>query len=167
AADPAAAATALAGVGHVLTTAQWIEAYNDEQQQISAHIMVALIGMAMVYTVIAMINAVVIAASDRRAEFAAARVTGLTRGQVVLAALAESLAVVAIGVLLGMVSATASIVGMAFAVRDLVGIAVASVPWAMFGSVVAIAVVVVGVTSVLTSLTATRTPAIRLVAARD
>ncbi len=99
--DPAAVAGGLAGLGQVLTTAQWIDAYNDQQQQVSTNIMLALLGMAMVYTVIAMVNAVVIAASDRRSEFAAARVTGLTRGQVVFAALAESLAVVAIGVLLG------------------------------------------------------------------
>ncbi|SNT57630.1 putative ABC transport system permease protein [Asanoa hainanensis] len=165
--DPAAAATGLAGLGQVRTTAQWIDAYNDQQQQIGAHIMVALIGMAMVYTVIAMINAVVIAASDRRAEFAAARVTGLTRGQVVLAALAESLGVVVIGVLLGLLAATATIAGMASAVRDLVGIGVVSVPWTMFGGVVLLAVLVVGLTSVLTTLTATRTPPIRLVAARE
>jgi len=165
--DPAAAAAGLAGLGQVRTTAQWIDAYNDEQEQISANIMVALIGMAMVYTVIAMINAVVIAASDRRAEFAAARVTGLTRGQVVFTVLAESLAVVAIGVLLGLLAAMANIVGMASAVSDLVGIDVASVPWTMLGAVVALAVLVVGVTSVLTTLAATRTPAIRLVAARE
>jgi putative ABC transport system permease protein len=165
--DPAAVAGGLAGLGQVLTTAQWIDAYNDEQQQVSTNIMLALLGMAMVYTVIAMVNAVVIAASDRRSEFAAARVTGLTRGQVVFAALAESLAVVAIGVLLGVVAAIGTITGMSSAVRDMVGIGVVSLPWAMFGGVVALAVLVVGVTSVLTTLSATRTPAIRLVAARD
>ncbi|MEV0713503.1 FtsX-like permease family protein [Asanoa sp. NPDC050611] len=166
AADPAAA-VGLAGLGQVATAAQWVDAFSAEQDEISAHIMVALIGMAMLYTVIAMINAVVIAASDRRSEFAAARVTGLTRAQVVLAALGESLAVVAIGVLLGSLAAIASVIGMASAVRDMVGVAVVSVPWTMFGGVVLLATVVVGLTSVLTSLTATRTPAIRLVAARD
>ncbi|GIF76173.1 FtsX-like permease family protein [Asanoa siamensis] len=165
--DPAAAGAALAGVGQVSTTAQFIAEANSEQQKISTNIMVALLGMAMVYTVIAMINAVVIAASDRRAEFAAARVTGLTRGQVVAAALAESLAVVAIGVLLGAVSAIGTIFGMASAVRDMVGVGVVTVPWSMIGAVVVLATVVVGLTSVLTSLSATRTPAIRLVAARD
>ncbi|HTF09712.1 MAG TPA: FtsX-like permease family protein, partial [Asanoa sp.] len=151
----------------VTTTAQWIDAYADDQQKMSVDIMVALLGMAMVYTLIAMVNAVVIAASDRRAEFAAARVTGLTRGQVVGAALAESLAVVAIGVLLGVLAATGTLIGMAFAVRDMIGISVASVPWALGSAVVAIAVVVVATASVLTTLSATRTPAIRLVAARD
>ncbi|MDG4821526.1 ABC transporter permease [Asanoa sp. WMMD1127] len=165
--DPAAAAAGLAGLGQVSTAAQWVDAYSSEQQEISDHIMVALIGMAMVYTVIAMANAVVIAASDRRAEFAAARVTGLTRGQVVVSALAESLAVVAIGVLLGVLAATGSVLGMASAVKDLVGVSVVSVPWTMLGGVVALSVVVVGLTSVLTTLSATRTPAIRLVAARD
>jgi putative ABC transport system permease protein len=56
---------------------------------------------------------------------------------------------------------------MAAAVRDMIGISVASVPWALGSAVVAVAVVVVATASVLTTLSATRTPAIRLVAARE
>ncbi|MEV4620904.1 ABC transporter permease [Asanoa sp. NPDC049573] len=167
AADPTAVATGLAGLGQVMTTTQWVDAYTDDQQQMSTNIMIALLGMAMVYTLIAMVNAVVIAASDRRAEFAAARVTGLTRGQVVGAALAESMGVVAIGVLLGILAAAGTLAGMAAAVRDMIGVSVASVPWALGSAVVAVAVVVVATASVLTTLSATRTPAIRLVAAKE
>ncbi|GIF65484.1 ABC transporter permease [Asanoa ishikariensis] len=165
--DPAAAATGLATLGQVMTAGAWVDEYNDQQQRTNTNVMVALMGMAMVYTLIAMVNAVVIAASDRRAEFAAARVTGLTRSQVVGTALAESVAVVAIGVLLGVLAATGTIVGMASAVRDMIGINVTSLPWSMFGAVVAIALAVVAVSSVLSTLSATRTPPIRLVAARE
>ncbi|MEV4533241.1 ABC transporter permease [Asanoa sp. NPDC049518] len=165
--DAAAATPGLAALGQVMTTAAWVDEYNDRQQRTNTNVMVALMGMAMLYTLIAMVNAVVIAASDRRAEFAAARVTGLTRGQVVGTALAESVAVVAIGVLLGVLAAVGTIIGMASAVRDMVGLNVTSLPWSMFGAVVAIALVVVAVSSVLTTLSATRTPPIRLVAARE
>jgi putative ABC transport system permease protein len=165
--DPQAVAPRLAGLGAVSTTSQWIETYADEQQRESVDIQVALLGMAMLYTVIAMVNAVVISASDRRGEFAAARVTGLTRGQVVRAALAEALGVVAIGLLLGTLAAAGTVAGIAFAIEDMIGISAASPPWALLGAVALGATVIVAATSALTTLSATRTPAIRLVAARE
>jgi putative ABC transport system permease protein len=167
AADPQAVAPRLAGLGAVSTTGQWIETYADERQRESVDIQVALLGMAMLYTVIAMVNAVVISASDRRGEFAAARVTGLTRGQVVRAALAEALGVVAIGLLLGTLAATGTVVGIAFAIEDMIGISAASPPWALLGAVALGATAIVAATSILTTLSATRIPAIRLVAARE
>jgi putative ABC transport system permease protein len=123
--------------------------------------------MAALYTVIAMVNAVVISASDRRGEFAAARVTGLTRSQVVRTALGEALGVVAIGVLLGALAAAGTVVGIAVAIEDMIGISAASPPWALLGAVAAGATLIVAATSVLTTLSATRTPAVRLVAARE
>jgi len=167
AADPQAVAPRLAGLGAVSTTGQWVETYADKQQRQSIDVMVALLGMAMLYTVIAMVNAVVISASDRRSEFAAARVTGLTRSQVVRAALGEALGVVAIGLLLGGLAAAGTVVGIAFAIKDMIGISAASPPWALIGAVAAGATVIVGAASVLTTVSATRTPAIRLVAARE
>lgn len=167
AADPQAVAPRLAGFGQVSTTERWIETYADEQQRQSIDVMVALLGMAMLYTVIAMVNAVVISASDRRGEFAAARVTGLTRGQVVRAALAEALGVVSIGLLLGTLAAAGTVIGIAYAIKDMIGISAASPPWALLGLVALGATLIVAVASVLTTLSATRTPPIRLVAARE
>ncbi|MEV4758439.1 FtsX-like permease family protein [Micromonospora sp. NPDC049559] len=167
AADPPAVAGRLAALGQVTGAEQWIDAYADDQQRQSLDVMVALLGMAMLYTVLAMVNAVVISASDRRGEFATARVTGLTRGQVVRAALGESLAVVVIGVLLGALAAAGTVAGIAFAVEDMIGISAASPPWGLLGAVALGAALVVGAASVLTTLAATRTPAIRLVAARE
>ena len=165
--DPQAVAARLAGLGQVRTTDQWVETYADEQQRQSIDVMVALLGMAMLYTVIAMVNAVVISASDRRGEFAAARVTGLTRAQVVRTALAEALGVVAIGLLLGSLAAAGTVVGIAYAIKDMIGISAASPPWALLGLVAVGATVIVAAASVLTTLSATRTPPIRLVAARE
>jgi putative ABC transport system permease protein len=166
-ADPATVAGRLAGLGEVVTTEEWIRRFADEEQRTSIDIMVVLLGMAMLYTVIAIINAVVISASDRRNEFAAARVTGLTRGQVVRMALWESLAVVAIGLLLGGLAATATVLGVAAAVKDMIGITVMSVQAPLLAGLVLGAIAVVGVTTVLTTGSATRTPPIRLVAARE
>lgn len=148
-----------AQLGDVSTVAGWISGEVKEQQRTSINIMVALLGMAMVYTVIAMVNAVVIAAADRGPEFAAFRLTGMSRGQVVRAALWESLAVVAVGVLLGGLAAAGTLVGLTVAISSMIGLTVVTVPWQLFGALALGSAAVVGATSVLTTLAATRRPA--------
>jgi putative ABC transport system permease protein len=166
-ADRAAATQRLSNLGQVVTTSEWIRQHGDEEQRMSINIMLALLGMAMLYTVIAMVNAVVISASDRRAEFAAARVSGLTRGQVVIVTLWESLAVVAIGLLLGGLAAAGTVLGVSSAINDMIGITVVDVGWPLLGALALGTAAIVAVTSVVTTLSATRTPAVRLVAARE
>jgi putative ABC transport system permease protein len=159
--DAVAGRIRAARLGEVSTVVEWVRGQVDEQQRTSLNIMVALLGMAMVYTVIAMVNAVVIAAADRGGEFAAARLTGLSRGQVVRATLWESLAVVAVGVLLGGLAASGTLVGLGWAVSNMLGLSVVTVPWRLFGVLALGATAVVGTTSLLTTLAATRHPAIR------
>ncbi|ADP82370.1 protein of unknown function DUF214 [Pseudofrankia inefficax] len=171
-ADRSAVADRLRGAGlgsggAVDTAAGWIRHDADEQQRINVQIMVALLGLAMVYTVIAMINAVVVAASGRRAEFATARVSGLTRGQVVRMALWEAAAVVVIGLFLGGLTASATVFSLMTAIRHMIGLTVLSVPWALIAAVGLGSLVVIGLTTALTALAATRTPAVRLTGARE
>jgi putative ABC transport system permease protein len=108
-----------------------------------------------------MVNAVVIAAADRGGEFAAARLAGLSRGQVVRAALWESLAVVAVGVLLGGLAAGGTVAGLTWAVSTMLGETVVAVPWRLLGVLALGASVVVGVTSLVTTWRATRQPPVR------
>src|SRR5205823_8069099 len=110
-----------------------------------------------VYTVIAIVNAVVIGASARRAEFATARLTGLTRGQVVRMALWEAIATLVIGVLLGGLAATGTMLGVAIGSAKLLGFVVVGIPWTLLGILVLGALVIVAGTSVLTTLSATST----------
>jgi putative ABC transport system permease protein len=86
---------------------------------------------------------------------------------VVRMALWESLAVVAIGLLLGGLAAAGTVLGVAAAVRDLIGISVVSVPATLVAGLVLGSAVVIGVTTLLTTVSATRTPPVRLVAARE
>ncbi|WP_030159984.1 FtsX-like permease family protein [Glycomyces sp. NRRL B-16210] len=166
-ADEDAVAAALGGFGTVQTVGEWVGATAAAEERATLDVMIVLLGMTMLYTVIAMVNAVVIAASDRRREFAAARVTGLGRGQVVRVAFWESQAVVLIGLLLGGLAAAGSYVGVALAIRNLIGITVVSVQWPLLVALALGAAVVVGGTNVVTTLSATRTPPIRLVASRE
>ncbi|HEY9291639.1 MAG TPA: FtsX-like permease family protein [Microlunatus sp.] len=158
---------ALGEFGSVQTLREWVDEGAAAQDRATGHIMIVLLSMTMLYTVIAIINAVVIAASGRRREFAVARVTGLSRGQVVRVAFWESQAVVIIGLLLGGVAAAGSVVGVSVAIHRLIGITVISIPWPLLIGLALGAAVLVGVTSVVTSRSHTRTPPVRLIGARE
>ncbi|SDL33221.1 putative ABC transport system permease protein [Glycomyces sambucus] len=166
-ADRDAVAASLNEIGTVSTVDGWIAASAAADERLTRDIMIVLLGMTMLYTAIAIVNAVVIAASNRRREFAAARVTGLGRGQVVWLAFLESQAVVAIGLVLGALAAAGSVLGAAVALRHLVGITAVSVQWSLLVGLAVGAAVIVGATSLVTALSATRTPPIRLVASRE
>ncbi|WP_156960740.1 FtsX-like permease family protein [Amycolatopsis taiwanensis] len=166
-ADTVASAYRAAGASQVMTAAEWIAAASSKQEETSAGIMAVLMGLAGLYTVIAVINAVVIAGAERKAEFAAARATGLRRRQVVLMVLLESCAVAAIGLLFGCLAAVGTLTGIGSAMSRLAGTTVFTVPWLPLALVAAGAFVTVGVTSVLTTLSATRTAPVHLLGARE
>ena len=151
----------------VSTAKAWIADDVAKQSSERRYLLVAILGLATVYMLIAMVNAVVIGAASRRAEFAIARLTGLSRAQVVRMALWESMAVVVVGVVLGGIAAAFTIGGVAAGVSDVVGSRVLPLPWTMFGVLTLGAVVIVGTTSVLTTLAATRRPPIRAAAAKE
>lgn len=169
-ADEAKTAAALAAVDSILSVQSvdtWISSSTAADEELTLNIMIVLLGTTMLYTVVAIINAVVISASERGREFATSRVTGFTRTQVVGTALLESQAVVAIGLILGGVAASASILGVALAIRTLLGFAVLSIPWPLLLGLALGTAGIVGLTSVIATLAALRTPPIRLVAARE
>ncbi|PRX47120.1 putative ABC transport system permease protein [Prauserella shujinwangii] len=165
-ADPARVAADL-GEGRVQTAEAWVARAAAQQQDTSAGIMTVIMGLAGLYTLIAVVNAVVIGAAERRREFAVARVSGLGRGQVVRAALVESWAVAAIGLFLGGLAAAGAVAGIGAAAVRSTGAWLVGVPWPLLAAVVAGACVVVGVTSVLTSLVATRPRPVSLVGAGE
>ncbi|TDD72814.1 FtsX-like permease family protein [Actinomadura rubrisoli] len=166
---PAAVRTAIrtAGIGKVQTIAQWADARTAAQQRGNIGILAVLMGMAGGYAVVAVINAVVIAGAERRTEFAAARVTGLTRTQVVRAALIETWAVTSIGLALGCTVAAGALSGMLAASLHAAGRPLVAVPWTLLAIVTLAAFAITGAASIWTTLSATRPPPVTLVAARE
>src|SRR5699024_6477009 len=69
--------------GTVQDADAWVRERAAAEQSAQLSIFGMIAGMAGLYALFAVINAVVIAAADRRSEFAAARLSGLTRAQVV------------------------------------------------------------------------------------
>ena len=143
-----------AGIGEVRTLGQWADARVAAQQRGTMGIMAVLMGMSGLYAAIAVVNAIVIAAAERRAEFAVARATGLGRGQVVGMAVIESAAATLIGLLLGAGVAAAALAGFYPA---LAGVRILAVPWSLLGLLTVASLAITAGAGALTALAATRT----------
>jgi putative ABC transport system permease protein len=113
-------------------------------------------GLAGVYAAVAVVNAVVMAAAERRREFALARMAGLTRRQVVGVATVESVTVVVVGVLLGAVVSGAALAGIGAGTAQMFGAVVIAVPWKLLGIICAGSLAIVGSTAAITAWTTTR-----------
>ncbi|MFD0539530.1 ABC transporter permease [Actinomadura luteofluorescens] len=164
--SPQAVATRIRGarLGEVRTLRQWADARVADQQRGTTGIMSVLMGMSGLYAAIAVINAVVIAAAERRTEFAVARATGLTRAQVVRMAVIESAAVTFIGLTLGSLVAAGALAGF---FPKMQGVRVLAVPWNLLGLLTVVFLALSAVAAALTTMAATRPSPTALVAARD
>ncbi|WP_026162915.1 FtsX-like permease family protein [Kribbella catacumbae] len=163
--DPAVVAGRMDGT--VQSIADWAEGRGAAQQRGNTGIFAVLMGLAGVYAAVAVVNAIVMASADRRREFALARMAGLTRAQVIVVALIESLTVVLIGVLLGCVVAAAALAGVASGTANTYGVIVVAIPWRLIGLILGGSLVVVGATAAGTAWTATRTRPISLLGGRE
>ncbi|RZU19943.1 putative ABC transport system permease protein [Kribbella rubisoli] len=134
------------------TVEEWAEARGEVQQRSNSGLFAALMGLAGIFTAVAVVNAVVMSTADRRREFTLGRMAGLTRGQVVAIAVLESATVVVVGVLLGAVVAAAALAGIA---AGPYGLAALAIPWRLLGLIFASALVVVGSAAALTAWRAT------------
>lgn len=151
-------------IGRVQTVSAWADARVAHQMRENNSVMMVLMGLSAVYAVVAIINAMIIAGTERRREFAVARLTGLSRGQVVRAALLESSGVTLIGVGLGLLVALAALGGFLFGPH---GMEVLAVPWTLIVLLVLGAFAISSLTSVLTTRSATRPAPVTLAAARE
>jgi putative ABC transport system permease protein len=126
-----------------------------------------LLGLSGLYAALAVVNSLVIAYTARRREFATARVTGLTRRQVIQMAVLESCAVTFTGLLLGGVVVAGTLAAIGAGTGAALGSPVVAVPLAPASIMVIGAFVVTGLTTVLTTLSATRQRPVTLLAASE
>ncbi|MCF2531397.1 ABC transporter permease [Yinghuangia soli] len=155
-----------AGIGDTESVAQWAQGKADVQQDGNDKVFAVLLGLAGVYALIGVINALVIATAERRTEFAVARLSGLERRQVVRMAVVEACAVATIGLVLGGLVAAAGMAGMAKSTAAATGTAIVVVPWGTLAATVLGAFAVTVGAAVLTARAATRERPAALAAAR-
>ncbi|MER6182401.1 FtsX-like permease family protein [Streptomyces sp. NPDC001652] len=91
----------------VQTREEWLRAayptatFTDADEKTRLGFLLVL-GIALLYTGISLVNTLLMATSDRKREFASLRLAGATTGQVLRLVAAEALLVVAVGALLGL-----------------------------------------------------------------
>ncbi|WP_236594309.1 FtsX-like permease family protein [Saccharothrix sp. 6-C] len=156
-----------AGFGQVRTVAEWAVDRAEDAQAGNVKILTVLMGLAGLYALMAVVNSVVIAGTERRREFAVSRVTGLTQPQVVRTAVAEATAAAVIGLVLGCVVAGMGLAGIAGAVDKAIGVPVVVVPWTLVVVVAIGSVGIVAVTSAITAAIATKARPVSLVTAKE
>lgn len=114
--DAAAVGTALAEAarpagGRVLTKDQWVAAEYPETKRTTRMGFLLVLGIALLYTGIGLANTLLMATSERTREFAALRMAGATRWQVLRLVAGESLTVVLAGAVLGTLVALLNLAG--------------------------------------------------------
>jgi putative ABC transport system permease protein len=164
---PTSARAALSRIGTVSDVDDWLAADTNARTSTSTKIMTVILGLGALYALIGVINSVVIGAAARRREFAAARVTGMTRGQVVGSALAESAAVTVAGLVLGVVAAAGAWISVLATTKAVTGVATLDLPWTLIATVAAGALLVTTATSLITTTAATHARPVALLAARE
>ncbi|MGC3004047.1 FtsX-like permease family protein, partial [Streptomyces sp. G35A] len=98
--------------GEVLTRDEWLAATRPGTHRTTRLGLLLVLGIALLYTGISLVNTMVMATSDRVRDLAVLRLAGATRGQVLRLVGAEALTVVAVGGLLGLLVAGLGLGGM-------------------------------------------------------
>ncbi|WP_329471965.1 ABC transporter permease [Streptomyces sp. NBC_01723] len=171
-ADAGAVATGLreavgATGGRVSSRDEWVAAASPGTNGTTRAGLLLVLGIALLYTGIALVNTMVMATADRGRELAVLRLAGATRWQVLRMVGAESLLVVAVGGLLGLVVAGLNLAGMWGALALLSVDTTIELPWAALGGVVVSCAVFAVIASVVPAGLATRRRAVELAGTRE
>ncbi|MEV0299949.1 FtsX-like permease family protein [Streptomyces prasinus] len=140
-ADSGAVATGLreavrSAGGQVLGKDEWVADTYPETNRSTRLGLLLVLGIALLYTGISLVNTMVMVTSDRVRDLAVLRLSGATSGQVLRLVCAESLMAVVVGALLGLAVAALNLAGM-WAALGLLSVRPTPVlPWPTIGAVV-------------------------------
>ncbi|MGX1131867.1 putative ABC transport system permease protein [Streptomyces glaucescens] len=160
AASPAAVGAALRNAAgesaQVRTRDAWVRATHPETNRATRYGLFLVLGIALLYAGISLVNTMVMATSDRVRELAALRLAGATRAQTLRVVAAEALTVVALGGALGLLVAVLNLLGMRTALALLDVPAGVRLPWPALGAVLAGCAVLAVIASVVPAALALR-----------
>lgn len=117
------------------TTEEWLTATHPRTNRFTVLGYVLVLGIALVYTAIALANTLLMATSDRAGDLRLLRLAGATRGQVLAVTTAESLLAAAVGALLGTAVTAVNLAGLRAALAVLGVDSPVVVPWLPMGAV--------------------------------
>ncbi|MDQ0795649.1 FtsX-like permease family protein [Streptomyces sp. B1I3] len=151
----------------VLTKDEWVAAHHPRTSGNTRAGLLLILGIALLYTAIALANTLVMATSDRVRDLAVLRLTGATKPQVLRLVAVEALMVVAAGGVLGGAVAGLNLLGVRGALGLLHVHSPVSVPWSAVGAVLGASAVLATVCAVLPALAALRTRPVEAAGARE
>ncbi|MCJ1678526.1 ABC transporter permease [Streptomyces sp. APSN-46.1] len=153
--------------GKVATKERWLE---DSFPAVSRHMRVdimVVLGIAIIYTGIALANVLVMATSDRVRDLAVLQLGGATKRQVLWLISVETILVVVVGAVLGLGVTVLNLLGISSALAILSISAPMVIPWATIGMMVAACAVLGVVSAVIPAMFALRTRPVELAGMRD
>ncbi|MEW1755732.1 FtsX-like permease family protein [Streptomyces cyaneofuscatus] len=169
-ADTAAAALGAAAKAtgvQLLTGDRWVEVHYPRSSENTRLGLWMILGIALIYTGIALANTLMMATSDRVRDLASLRLTGATKGQVLRLVGVEALVVVAVGAVLGAVIAGVNLLGVWSALGLLDVWSDVVVPWGTVAAVIGASALLATVASVLPASFALRVRPVELAGMRE
>ncbi|MCX5296081.1 FtsX-like permease family protein [Streptomyces sp. NBC_00193] len=138
------------------TKEEWLTATHPRTNRFTVLGYVLVLGIALLYTAIALANTLLMATSDRAGDLRLLRLAGATRGQVLAVTTAESLLAVAVGTVLGTAVTAVNLAGMRAALAALGVDSPVVVPWLAMGAVAGLCAVLAALCTLLPAARALR-----------
>ncbi|MFG3497335.1 FtsX-like permease family protein [Streptomyces sp. NPDC047928] len=153
--------------GGLLTREAWLRAGHPKSDGTTRTGFLPVLGIALVYTGIALANTLVMAVSDRLRDLAVLRLAGATRWQVLRLVAAEALLVVGVGAVLGALVAGVNLLGMWGALGMLAVWSPVAVPWGAVGAVTAACACLAVVAATVSAAVSLRRPPVEVAGLRE
>ncbi|HET6858855.1 MAG TPA: FtsX-like permease family protein [Streptomyces sp.] len=118
---------------HVAAVADWLAATHPQTGSKTRLGLWLVLGIALLYTAIALANTLLTANSSRSAELHALRLSGATRAQILRVVAGEALFAVTIGAILGAAVTAVNLTGLGAALATLSAPVAVTVPWTTVG----------------------------------
>ncbi|MEW2079561.1 FtsX-like permease family protein [Streptomyces sp. NPDC013433] len=166
-ADAADVEADLSRIGTVSSVSAWAARDAEARASSNAGTLTAVMGLGALFAFLGIVNTVVMAVSDRRTDYAAARVTGFSRRQILASAALEAAMITVTGLVLGAVATAGTLIAMAGTAASVTGSPTVGVPWSLAAMLGAVCLAVTGLTGVCAAWIATRRSPVSLLAARE
>jgi putative ABC transport system permease protein len=125
----AARAAAVAGDGKVIGTNGYMSAADAENNRVGRLALIAILGMALIYTAIAIANTLIMATGSRAHELATLRLSGAAKGQVLRMIGVEAFLVAGIGTILAAAVTAITVIGARSGLRGVAPSVHVVIPW--------------------------------------
>jgi putative ABC transport system permease protein len=153
--------------GRVLSRDAWIRATHPETNRTTRLGLFLVLGIALLYTGISVVNTTVMAAADRARDLAVLRLAGATRWQVLRLTAAEALTAVAAGALLGLLVTGVNLAGMWSALALLSVRPTVTLPWQALGATATACALLAVLSATLPAAVALRRRPVELAGVRE